>query len=170
MKQGKSKNRAIYGLLLGVLGILLDQWTKYLAVRNLKNAADIILIPGVLQLSYVENRGAAFGLLQNQRVLFFIFTAVVMVIGLWFYRKIYDSPGFFPLRACIILILTGACGNLIDRLRLVYVVDFIYFSLIDFPVFNVADIFVTVGTFLLLILFLFYYKEEDLAAIFDRKQ
>ena len=75
------------------------------------------------------------------------------------------SKKFLPLRICAILIVSGAIGNLIDRIRLQYVIDFFYFKLIDFPVFNVADIFVTVSTILLLVLVLFYYKEEDFEQI-----
>ena len=71
-----------------------------------------------------------------------------------------------PLRICAVFIFSGAIGNFIDRLKLGYVVDFFYFKLIDFPVFNVADIYVTVGTFILAFLLSFYYKEEDLDRIF----
>ena len=67
-----------------------------------------------------------------------------------------------PLRICSILLIAGAVGNLIDRVRLNYVIDFFYFKLIDFPIFNVADIYVSVGTAVLIILILFYYKEEEL--------
>ena len=74
---------------------------------------------------------------------------------------------FLPLRICAIFIASGAIGNVIDRVRLNYVVDFLYFKLIDFPIFNVADIYVTVAAVMLVILVCFYYKEEDLERIFS---
>ena len=73
---------------------------------------------------------------------------------------------YLVLRILAVLIVAGAIGNFIDRLRLGYVVDFFYFCLIDFPIFNVADIYVTVSTFVLLFVMFFYYKEEDLDRIF----
>ena len=72
---------------------------------------------------------------------------------------------YLPLRACAVLIAAGAVGNFIDRIRLGYVVDFLYFKLIDFPIFNVADIYVTVSTALFIVLLCFYYKEEDIDRI-----
>ena len=77
---------------------------------------------------------------------------------------------YAPLRICAIFILAGGLGNFIDRVRLNYVVDFFYFELIDFPIFNVADIYVTVTMFVLLYLIFFYYKEEDLDGIFSRRK
>ena len=80
--------------------------------------------------------------------------------------KAPNKKRYIPLHLLLIVIAAGAVGNMIDRLRLNYVVDFIYFSLINFPVFNVADIYVTAATFLLFFLILFYYKEEELERIF----
>lgn len=73
---------------------------------------------------------------------------------------------FIPLRICLLLIASGAIGNMIDRIRLNYVIDFFYFELIDFPIFNVADIYVTLSAGLLIVLILFYYKEDDLEMLF----
>ena len=75
------------------------------------------------------------------------------------------SRHYMPLRVCAVLIVSGALGNFIDRVRLDYVVDFLYFKLIDFPIFNVADIYVTVTTIFLFLLLCFYYKEEELEQI-----
>ena len=142
--------------------IMADQLTKYIAVVHLKDKPAISIIPDVLELSYLENRGAAFGMLQNQKI-FFVFVAVIIlaVIGYVLF-KMPEKKKYAALHVLLVLIASGAVGNLIDRLRLDYVVDFISFVLIHFPIFNVADIYVTVATTILVLLLLFYYKEEDL--------
>ncbi len=165
-----ARSSALYGIValcsVAVL-VLADQITKAMAVAGLKGQEDLILLRGVLQLQYLENRGAAFGVLQNSR-LFFIIVATIAVAGLtWVFFKIpreraASGRSYLPLQICLIMLISGAIGNLIDRLQLSYVRDFIYFSLIDFPIFNVADIYVTVSVFLLVILLFFYYSEEDL--------
>lgn len=153
-------------LLLDLFGIImlvgLDQYTKYLAVIHLKDKPAYIIINGVLELNYLENRGAAFGMLQNQKF-FFIFVAVVIlsVIGYVLF-KMPDHKKYRILHILFSLIGAGAIGNMIDRIRFNYVVDFIYFVLINFPIFNVADIYVTVSTAALVFLLLFVYKENDL--------
>ena len=153
-------------MLLDILGIIflvsLDQFTKYLAVIHLKDKPAYIIINGILELNYLENRGAAFGMLQNQKV-FFIFVAVVIlgVIGYVLF-KTPDAKKYRILHLLLSLIAAGAIGNMIDRVRFDYVVDFIYFVLINFPIFNVADIYVTISTIALVILLLFVYKENDL--------
>ena len=141
---------------------LLDQVTKHLAVAHLKLQREIVLIPGVFELRYLENRGAAFGLFQN-RQMFFVCAAVVifLLIG-FFYGRIPGGLKFLPMRICAVLICAGAVGNLIDRIRYQYVVDFFYFSLIDFPIFNVADCYAVIACILFAYLILFFYKEEEL--------
>ena len=131
--------------------VAVDQYTKYLAVVHLKDKPAYVLINGVLELNYLENKGAAFGMLQNQKA-FFIFVAVVILSVICY--VIY--------KILLSLIAAGAIGNMIDRIRLNYVVDFIYFVLINFPIFNVADMYVTISTAVLVILLLFVYKESDL--------
>lgn len=149
-----------------VVGVALDQYTKYLATIHLKND-PIVLIEKVFQLQYLENRGAAFGMLQNQRLFFLIITIVTLcIIGVVFIR-LPRTKRFMPLQICLISITAGAIGNMIDRIRYGYVVDFFYFEFIDFPIFNVADIFATVATFTLIILLLFYYKDKDIDVIFQ---
>lgn len=148
---------------------MLDQWTKGLAVSRLKGQEPFIIIKDVFQLTYLENRGAAFGLFQNQRIFFFASAAIILGIVIWFYLRVPMEKHFLPLRICAVMIAAGAVGNLIDRAVLNYVVDFFYFELIDFPVFNVADIFVTVSTILVALLILFYYKEEDIDKILHRR-
>lgn len=86
------------------------------------------------------------------------------------FRKIPEEKHFVPLKACLYFVGAGAVGNMIDRVFRKYVVDFIYFSLINFPVFNVADIYVTVAAFMLVVLILFFYQEEDLNRVFSKKK
>ena len=148
----------IMALVSIVVLVLLDQITKHLVVLHLKDRSAYVLIKDVFQLEYLENRGAAFGVLQNQRIFFYISVLLITIAVIWFYHKVPIEPKYLPLRICAVLILSGAFGNCIDRIRLNYVVDFLYFKLINFPIFNVADIYVTVAAFLLVILILIYYK------------
>lgn len=158
----KKIKRLVLDLLLFIVLVVIDQGTKYLAVLQLKDRAPVPIIEGVFELHYLENRGAAFGMLQNQKV-FFIFIAVVILAAICYVlfrmpdKKRYRSMNFF----CV-LIASGAVGNMIDRFRCDYVVDFLYFVLIRFPIFNVADIYVTCATILLAIFLLFIYKDEEL--------
>lgn len=154
-------------LLAAVVAIAFDQWTKYLAVSKLKDQAAYTVLSGVFELQYLENRGAAFGMLQNQQILFVIITVIVLCIALLIYRKLPTNRRYHLLRLCILGITVGAVGNMIDRIRLNYVVDFFYFRLIDFPIFNVADIYVTLSTIGFVLLLLFYYTEDEIDAIFQ---
>lgn len=149
-------------LIIGaVLLVVFDQWTKHLAVTYLKGQDSIVLISGVLELQYLENHGAAFGLLQNQQWLFYVMTVVMAAVIVWLYFKLPRTKKYLPCHLIGVVLLAGAFGNFIDRVRFQYVVDFIYFSLIDFPIFNVADIYVTVSVAVIFILVLFVYKDED---------
>ena len=145
-----------------VCGILLDQATKMWAVSTLKDGSVISVIPNILELTYVENRGAAFGMMQGKQGFFFILTIVVSLAIVYMLVRIPVNARMMPGIVCLAAVLSGAVGNLIDRVLQSYVVDFIYFKPIDFPVFNVADIFVTCGMIILMLLLLFYYKDEDL--------
>ncbi len=139
----------------------IDQLTKFLAVENLKNKGDIPLIPNVLYLQYLENRGAAFGIFQDKKIFLVLLTSLILIGVCYVLWKIPADKKYIYLKLLCFLITAGGIGNLIDRIRLDYVIDFIYFSPIDFPVFNVADIYVSVGMVLLFIVVLFYYKDED---------
>ena len=114
-------------------------------------------------MTYLENRGAAFGIFQNQRWLFLILTAAFLIFAVWFYVRIPGGKRYRLMRVICVMITAGAVGNLIDRVFLVYVRDFLYFVLIDFPIFNVADIYVTVSAALMIWAVLFYYKDEELS-------
>lgn len=138
----------------------LDQLTKQLAVRCLADGPFVIW-DGVFELHYSVNRGAAFGILQDKRLFFLISTCVILGVVLFFYSRIPQTKRYLPLQAVCLTIVAGALGNFIDRLRLEYVIDFLYFKLIDFPIFNVADCYVTVAAFCLIGLVMWYYNDED---------
>lgn len=155
-----SVNLIIDFILLIVL-IVGDQFTKYLAVINLKEKSAIPLISGVLELNYLENKGAAFGMLKNQKW-FFIFVAIIILACIiYVLAKAPTEKKYIVLHILLTLIAAGAIGNMIDRMMLGFVVDFIYFKLINFPIFNVADMYVTCATFILIFIILFGYNEND---------
>lgn len=164
-QQRKRTTYYLAALIIALAGIFLDQITKYLAVVHLKEKEAYVLCDQVFQLEYLENRGAAFGMLQNQQIFFFFSVILISAVVVWFYLRVPMEKKFLPLRLCAVFIMAGAYGNFIDRLRLGYVIDFFYFKLIDFPVFNVADIYVTISTIVFCLLLFFYYKEEDLERI-----
>ena len=156
-----------YGMLmvdLCLFAILLaaDQITKVLAKGKLMGDADVELIPGVLEFHYLENRGAAFSMMQNAQVVFMLAAALMCVAIVYILRRVPVGKRYLAWHITLAMIGAGGIGNLIDRLRFAYVVDFIYFSLIDFPVFNVADICVTLGVIALIIFVLFVWNEEDM--------
>lgn len=155
-------------LLLVLVGI--DQYTKRLAVLHLKDQTAIPIIEGVFELRYLENRGAAFGMLQDQRIFFLLSTTIILCVIAYIIFKMPLQKRFYILQIFMVVISAGAIGNLIDRVTLFYVVDFLYFSLIDFPIFNVADMYVTVSCTILALLYLFYYKEEDFKFIMTSKK
>lgn len=166
----KTKTRQIIWFIIGVvLAISLDQWTKWLAVQHLKDQASIPIWEGVFELAYVENPGAAFGMLEGKQGFFFVIAVVVMAATVYVMWKMPLSKHYVPLYVCAILICAGAIGNMIDRISQGFVVDFFYFKLIDFPVFNVADCYVVVATFSLILLTMLFYSDEDLSVFSIKK-
>lgn len=152
----------IIDLFLLLLLTAADQVTKYLAILYLKDKPAIALIENVLEFNYLENRGAAFGMLQDQKIFFIFIAVVILCVIVWVLYKTPDHKKYNAFHLLLVMIAAGAIGNTIDRIRYDYVVDFIYFVLINFPIFNVADIYVTVATACLVFLLLFVYKESDL--------
>ena len=152
----------LYLLFTGAI-VAADQITKYLTVVNIPLAADVPFIPGLLQLTYVRNTGAAFSSFEGQQWLFAVVFVIFTILVVYEYRS--KSMPFTPLeRWCIFAIYGGGLGNVIDRIRLGYVVDMIETTFIEFPVFNVADCFITCGCIALmahLILFNKDFWKED---------
>lgn len=141
-----------------ILLITIDQISKLLALKYLKEIGSLPVIQNVFHLTYVENRGAAFGMFQNNQLLFIIVALIASIYGLYYlHTKHVNTIG----KVGILLIISGAIGNLIDRVRLGYVVDYFDFRIIWNYVFNVADIFVVLGTILLCIYILFYDENKQ---------
>lgn len=188
----KSKKTILFSGCLVLFLIALDQFTKYLAVTFLKGNQPISIIKDVFELKYLENTSAAFGIdpisiLQNifhfeifeqnpdiylhfRMGFFYILTIIMIAVFVWVFLKIPNVKRMLYLDFTFLFLSAGAIGNLIDRITQQYVVDFLYFKLIDFPIFNVADIYVTCSAIALLILGLFYYKDEDIELIFPSKK
>ncbi len=137
--------------------VALDQVTKLLVVENIPLHADVAVLPGVVQLTYARNYGAAFSMLQGQQWLFVLIFVLFTAAIIWAYWK-----KTFPFRKfewiCIAAVYGGGLGNMIDRLRLGYVVDMIETQFIEFPVFNVADSFITCGCIALVASLVFFNK------------
>lgn len=146
-------------ILIIILGLFLDRITKIWALNTLSKVAEIVLIRDFFSFSYLENRGAAFGIFQNKILFLSLITFIVMLAIVYYLIKY--KPNSKLLRISLALILSGAIGNLIDRVGYKYVVDFImlhYKDVYYFPTFNVADMLVVIGTALLAI---YLMKEEN---------
>lgn len=155
-----------------VLLVVLDQLTKIGIVQYFSNpsAQNIMIWPGVLELTYVENRGAAFGMMQGKVWLFVMITVAVLGMILWYWKHIPHTKTGIWMKVALVLVMSGAIGNLIDRVCLNYVRDMIYFSLIDFPVFNVADMCVVGGVILLFPILLFGDIDHEEQELIDNEE
>jgi len=135
-----------------------DQITKYLTVANIALYEDVPFLPGLLQLTYVQNTGAAFSSFEGQQWLFALIFVVLTGLIFWEYFK--KPMGFTTFeRWCIAAIYGGGLGNMIDRVRLGYVVDMIETTFMEFPVFNVADCFITCGCIAMMVHLVLFNKE-----------
>lgn len=152
-----------------VLLVFLDQFTKYIIINNMTLYDSIPVINNIFEIHYIQNSGAAWGILANHQLLFIICTILVILFGIYIYFRCINFEQLRAFRYLLVLILAGAVGNLVDRIRFRYVIDFLYFKLINFPVFNVADCYVTIGFFLMIILVFFKYSDEDFEMIIRKK-
>ena len=190
--KNKDKKTLIFSSVFVLVLIVLDQLTKYIAVKTLKDQPAIPIIKDVFELKYLENTSAAFGmdpvsLLHNifkfdfftnnpelyltvRMGFFYIFTFAMILAFIWVFVKVPQNKRMIPVDYILMFMMAGAIGNLIDRASQQYVVDFLYFKLIDFPIFNVADIYVTCSAIAILVLGIFYYKDEDFELIFPSKK
>ena len=150
-------------LCIGLL-VALDQITKFIVRTSFALYESHPLIKNVFHLTYIQNTGIAWGMFKNGRTIFLILTILVLLICACFYAKIPESKRFTPIRVCLVILVSGAIGNMIDRMSLHYVVDFFDFRLIHFPVFNVADIYVVVSMIVLILLCAFYYHDHEIDA------
>ena len=158
--------------LCGIVG--LDQWTKYLTMKHLAGGGEVKFIGNAVVFSYMQNRGMAWGLFQNAQFVLCLLTILAIAVIVFLYVRTPFKPEYRPIRIAEVMLVGGALGNLVDRIFRFdpaeggtyfhgYVVDMIYVKAINFPVFNVADIFVTCGCVLTMIVVLKQYRDEDAA-------
>ena len=161
MKQFFQKYFVVVAPMLFMALVLLDQWTKGLAVASLKGQESFSILEGVLELRYFENTGAAWGMLKGKQVFFYVLTVVFFGAVIYEIYRLYKEVRFLPFVYTLVFMVAGAAGNFIDRVYQQYVVDFIYVKIINFPIFNVADCYITVSVILMLLLMFFYYTDEE---------
>lgn len=160
MKLNKMKSIAFaFFSMISLLSV--DFISKRLALKYLASVGEKSLIKGIMNLQYVENRGAAFGILSGKLLPVIILTPIIVVFIVGLYLKSLNRPKFKAFRATCILFIAGSLGNFIDRVIYGFVVDFFEFQFFEFPVFNIADIYLSLSTLVLILLILFYYKDSD---------
>ena len=167
----KKIGRVLVPLVSVLIMVGLDQWTKYLTILYLSDGREVKVLGDALVITYVQNRGMAWGLFQNGQVIFAILTPIAIAAILFLYVRTPWEKEYRPIRIAEVMLIGGAIGNLIDRIFRFdptdgkifhgYVVDMIYVKAIKFPVFNVADMFVTVAFFLMIFLLIFVYNEDE---------
>ncbi|MGN0382701.1 MAG: signal peptidase II [Eubacterium sp.] len=175
--------KCIFCISLLILLVMLDQITKNMATLYLKGKEPYVIIKNVLEFYFLNggNKGAAWGIFSGWTIYFIIITLIVSIIILVLIirtdKLIYSNKissdtkrKFSILQIFFISLMAGALGNLIDRIFLGAVVDFIYFKLINFPIFNVADIYVTCSAFAIITICIFYLKEDEFDLIFSLKK
>ena len=155
------KKNSILACISILLLIGLDQIVKFLITSHMALYDTIPVIKQVFHITYIQNKGAAWGSLQGKRYFLLAITILVLAFLVYFYVRMLKLNRYKDLRILFIFVFSGAVGNMIDRIRLGYVIDMFDFRLINFPVFNVADIYVTVSVVCFAVLILFYYKEDD---------
>lgn len=156
------------GFLCAAVLTLLDQVTKIAAVNKL-SGKPFVLIDGVFEFHYIQNYGSAWGMLSGKTFFLIVVTLLVMALIVYAFIRTPKNKKYALLCVCEVVLLAGALGNFIDRIMLGYVRDFLYFSLIDFPIFNVADCYVVVSAIAACILVVFVYKDEDFSFLFLKK-
>ncbi len=161
MKNKSDKQFYIISAIIVIVLVILDQITKWQALTKLKPIKNTVVIKGFLDFTFVENRGAAFGILSGKRVFFILLTVVVAAGIIYSFYKLPKTREYNWLKCGLVLVLSGAIGNVIDRAVRGYVVDFLEVTFIKWPVFNLADIYVVVGACFILFLSLFVIKEEE---------
>ncbi len=166
MKHFFQKYFALLGVAFTAMLVFLDQWTKVLAVKRLKGQEPFVIWDGVFEFHYHENRGAAWGMLQGKQVFFYVLTILFCFVLLYEVIRLVKNPRFTPVLYIFVMLFSGTIGNFIDRIRLQYVVDFIYVKIINFPIFNLADCYITVSVVLLMLLIFLVYTDEEFDEIF----
>lgn len=162
--------KKLYYLFAIIIMIALDQWSKSWIVNNLKGKENIVWIKNVFELEYLENTGAAFSSFLGKQGFLIALTVCILAFCLVKFFQIPEEKRFIWLNIAFSLLISGAVGNMIDRIKQGFVVDFFYFVPINFPRFNVADIYITVSVPLLFILLFFVYKDDEVEFLFKFKK
>lgn len=148
----------VISFIVAILIVVADQLIKLLVVNTIQGSANVSILNGLVEFTYLENRGMAFGMLQNARWLFIIFTSIVMLAIIVYMIK--TKPKSKLLLTSLALVLGGGIGNLIDRIFLGYVIDYIQLSFFS-PVCNFADYCITIGTAVLMVYILFFSSDGE---------
>ncbi len=157
--KGKKRTMALSAIII-IFTVIFDQITKIIALNYLKDSSDITAIPGILGFSYVENKGAAFGIFSDNRWIFMVFSTIAIIAMVYFLATLKKQSLIYIVSLSFLV--GGGIGNMIDRIARGYVIDFFKFLFVKFAVFNVADCFVTVGAVLLAIYLLFYFDDDSI--------
>lgn len=157
MRKGTFK--MILWSVIAALGVILDQLAKYLVAANINSTQIVEVLPGLVEFVYVKNTGAAFNILSG-KLGFLSIISVLFSIGVVIYMFV-KKPQSKLFKTALLLLVSGAVGNAIDRIFRGFVVDFIRVEFIDFPVFNIADIFITVGAVLYIVYLLFFDNKKE---------
>jgi len=150
----------IAALLFMAMLVAADQFSKYLVIKHIFPIGSYSVVHGVLNLTYVENTGAAFGIFPAGGLVFLILSGFIIAGVCVYYVSLPKGGVYKKMRFALVLVLAGAVGNFIDRIRYGYVVDYLHLMFIDFPVFNVADMLIVLGTIFLAVLLFFFVKSE----------
>ena len=153
------KKIKIYIIPILCIGLLVafDQITKFIVRTSFALYESHPLIKNVFHLTYIQNTGIAWGMFKNGRIIFLILTVLVLLVCAGIYAKIPENRRFTPIRVCLVFLVSGAIGNMIDRISLHYVVDF-------------ADIYVTVSMIVLILLCAFYYHDHEIDVLFSKSK
>lgn len=168
MKENKIKIMFLPVICIAFLTSI-DQFTKFVIKSKFKLYESKELIKNIFSITYIQNKGAAWGVMQGRRIFFLILTALVVIGCFYILYNTIGNHKHIMLTISVTVLISGAIGNMIDRFKYGYVIDFFDFKLIDFPVFNVADIYVTLSMIFIFILLIFKYKEEDINEIIGKK-
>ncbi|MBQ9609964.1 MAG: signal peptidase II [Lachnospiraceae bacterium] len=168
MKEKKIKIMILPIICMSLL-ISIDQLTKFIIKSKFELYESREVIKNTFAITYIRNKGAAWGVMQGQRLFFLILTSIILIGSFYILFNIISNHKYIMLTITLTILNAGAIGNMIDRAKYGYVVDFLDFKLIDFPIFNVADIYVTCSMIVLFILLIFVYKDEDLEKIIGKK-
>ena len=165
----RQKQYFLYGIGIFVM-VLIDQISKLMAIRYLKGQSNFLIIKDILELEYLENRGAAFGSFDGKRIFLVLFTVLLTLLIAYRLICLPIEKRYTGMKICLVAVISGALGNLLDRVFRGYVVDFIYFVPINFPKFNIADSYIVVALISLMLLLFTYYHENETEFLLSLKK